>query len=983
MTLRESRRGRRLLATLYLGGAGLVVLAMAVGEFLWLRYDHGSQGWSLVGALWVSIGMLVTCVLIGYLVIAPYRPRPVLEWATAVIIGIDSLYFALVTLTPRVDQTISLVVAGVTGVVVTVLVRRDIARRNRNVVRDGVRSIYDEEHADRVVADSEAALAKPGLKPKVRRNAELNLARGLVARGLHGGMPDAIVRATDILRSRLADPDLDLKDTFGVAHELVEAMDRKADMFGDVTGYAEALDVLDAVARRLPADNQAEILVHQARTAYHITLAGRAEDPEERQWQADLAVSEARRAAEHTPGNRSMLPFLYLNLAGCLAMRLNSLSDLDEAVEWCLKAQRLTRWRRRARARVDVAFADLLLTGATELRKLDESGMDQEIGDWIITNVADAIWLSTRAIRATTGYQRHQARWTLARALTRANNYADGPSDEVVADAWRDAADDAARYSLPSLLDVCMDWVVWATISGNPQVCVDACRQFMRVVPQVVMTRYLPVERERVLLRVQDVAAEAGYWLLLAGHAREAAVALELGRAMIASDTIALDRAHGAEAPAPDTGDDLSPRYRGARAVLWGELGGAHDPYTHPAQRAAADVGLVRQQLGGPADVDYGAVAAAAAEGPLVYLAATEEYGYALIIEDPHTEPVSLVLGSFTTDRLREQADRFHAAPPPGMLQRDVVHGLLRWLWENGIAELAARLPADAMVTLVPVGLFGLLPVHAAGGPAAPGAAPADWTFLLDRVKVRYAPNARILSEARRRAADCERAPLTLLAMDAPTGSPAEDLRYTRHELEFITTCWRDTGGAGALLHDATGSAVLRALPDYSVWHWACHAEARPDDIMLSALHLVGGPLYLSDLLRVPPSPRRLAVLSACDSHRTGRLLPDEAVSLPTALMQAGVAGVVAAQWPANDQGTAFFVAKFYELWRRQQLPPADALCAAQRWLRRATRGELNELLPGVLALPADRSPQMMALWESERLFDYPFRWALYAFTGA
>ncbi|MEU8001321.1 CHAT domain-containing protein [Catellatospora sp. NPDC049111] len=984
MPWRDSRRGRQRLSILW--GALLITVVVVVsgGEFLWLTRDGGDQGWRFWGAIWVSASVVITSVLLGLVLLGSYRPRPWSEWTIAIGLGVGTGYFALTMAVPLSGMPAALPLAAGVAVAGTVVIRRDLSRRIRSMLENNVRTLDDEEHAERAIVDSEAILARPGLSLKSRRNAELNLARGLVARSLHGGRPDAIVRATDILRRWLNDPGLDAQQAMAAAQELVQAMSRKADILGDLTGYAEALDLLAAVAGRMPADNQAEIFVRRARMLYFLTLAGRADSAVERASMADAAVTEARAAVEVTPGYRSLRPGLYIDLAVCLNIRMKDLDDLDEAEDWCRKAQRLTRWRRRDRAAVDVVLADLLLSGTQELRNLDPDGYDSDIRQLVIEGVIEAIWLSIRAIRTTDGYRRFQARWTLARALTRANGYTDGPADELVADAWREAADDAARYSLVSMLEVGAGWMGWATTTGNPGVCVAACRQLMRVVPEIVSLRYLPEERERVLAQVQEITAEAGYWLLLAGHPREAVTALELGRAVAASDAIALGRADVAHELARRGRSDLSQRFPHALAVLRGTVGAPVDPYVHPAQRAGADLALVRRELG-EFDVHYATVAAAAADGPLVYLAATEEYGYAIIVEHADAEPTSMVLGSFSHSRLRERADRFYAAPGPDQSQREIVTALLRWLWENGIAELTARLPAGAMVTLVPMGVFALLPVHAAGGPARPGLAAADWNFMLDRVQVRYAPNARILTEARRRAVDCERAPLTLLAMDAPDAISAKPLRYTRHELDFIMKCWEDTGGSGARLEDATSSAVLRALPSHSVWHWACHAVSRPDDVGRSALHLVGGQLYLADLLRVPPSPRRMAVLSACDSHRVGRLLPDEAVSLPTALLQAGVAGVVATQWPAHDSATAFLVAKFYDLWRRHGMAPSVALNTAQQWLRRADAIQLNELLPGIHTLPydPDRSSEAIRLWERERPYDHPFRWALYAFTGA
>ena len=71
----------------------------------------------------------------------------------------------------------------------------------------------------------------------------------------------------------------------------------------------------------------------------------------------------------------------------------------------------------------------------------------------------------------------------------------------------------------------------------------------------------------------------------------------------------------------------------------------------------------------------------------------------------------------------------------------------------------------------------------------------------------------------------------------------------------------------------------------------------------------------------------RLAVLSACETALPGTELPDEVVALPTGLLQAGVAGVVASQWSVPDRATAMLMAEFYRRWSLGEVPVA-ARCA-------------------------------------------------------
>ena len=98
--------------------------------------------------------------------------------------------------------------------------------------------------------------------------------------------------------------------------------------------------------------------------------------------------------------------------------------------------------------------------------------------------------------------------------------------------------------------------------------------------------------------------------------------------------------------------------------------------------------------------------------------------------------------------------------------------------------------------------------------------------------------------------------------------------------------------------------------------------------------------LTVGDLLDRRLAGARLATLSACETGMIGTELPDEVVALPTALAQAGFAGVAASLWSVADVSTAMLMERFYRLWREEGLAPALALQEAQRWLRDTTNRE-------------------------------------------
>jgi len=175
--------------------------------------------------------------------------------------------------------------------------------------------------------------------------------------------------------------------------------------------------------------------------------------------------------------------------------------------------------------------------------------------------------------------------------------------------------------------------------------------------------------------------------------------------------------------------------------------------------------------------------------------------------------------------------------------------------------------------------------------------------------------------------------------------------------------------------NQATVSAVLAALPNAHIVHFSCHGTANLQEPLTSGLLMSDGLLTLRDLLDLKLSGEegtgiRLAILSACETGLQGTKNTDEAISLPTGLLQAGVAGVIASLWSVSDLSTMLLLSKFYELWRINNQEPSEALRQAQIWLRDSTAGEIANY--GGLFDPAP----------GDRRYAHPFHWAAFSYTG-
>jgi CHAT domain-containing protein len=124
--------------------------------------------------------------------------------------------------------------------------------------------------------------------------------------------------------------------------------------------------------------------------------------------------------------------------------------------------------------------------------------------------------------------------------------------------------------------------------------------------------------------------------------------------------------------------------------------------------------------------------------------------------------------------------------------------------------------------------------------------------------------------------------------------------------------------------------------------------------------------------------------------------LPDEVISLPSGLIQAGVMGVVSSLWPVNDLSTALLMGEFYRRHLEEGDGIAEALRGAQLWLRDLDRDEMLALIePLRERAQQEKDPTLLhaidALYwgllqggeEYAHPFAHPYHWGAFTASGA
>jgi len=350
----------------------------------------------------------------------------------------------------------------------------------------------------------------------------------------------------------------------------------------------------------------------------------------------------------------------------------------------------------------------------------------------------------------------------------------------------------------------------------------------------------------------------------------------------------------------------------------------------------------------------------------------------AFIVDGTHRQVTRVELPLLTEMDLREHTVQYRAALASYQTSRRfadweaALETVGHWLWTALVAPLRQALPATGSVTVVVAGRLALLPVTAAVDPTTGQAA-------VELLGWRFVPSSTALAATSSAAA--QRHNTNTLAVINPQPTNAAPLRWARAEAAAVAT----RAGQVEVLEgeDATLVAVVHALSERSVLHFACHGLAAPQEPLNSYLLLADDEQLTIDRLilnaRLPLV--RLAVLSACDTAVVGEVVPHEVVAMPSALIQLGAAAVIAAQWPVADTTAAVFAARFYELWD-ERTEPADAFAAAQRWLRTAQRGQISALLRRCASDLDDLGELIAELPLRQVPFSSPVDWAAFSYSG-
>ena len=879
------------------------------------------------------------------------------------------------------------------------------ARVSQTAPAERLLEVERPKHASELAALCRAGLESGQLAPEARAIVQLNLAGALIALSARADQDDALQGAAGILDDaiRVSPPAL----SFEAAARLVEAMRVKEKRTGDDVGYDRALELLADAAERAAADIPDAVgRARAARADRYAQLAARESRVEEAERLHSLALAAQQEAVAATPaeaGSHAARTAALARLAAAYPLD----GDLDAAIGACRSAlRRLRSSEDPERAATMLALADLL-----ELRAVldPEGGLGRMLDRlwpgrprhgiverlWPDRATNDLIRALTLCLRAGFGSAyAADARARMPRLRNRMieTSWVKLPQESVNHTGWMysHVVREQAGISGGAAAGTAARWAEWAEACGDHQQAADAWWCWVTSIATDLRRRVVRDKQHRIS-NIQGVVVEAADALARAGRPRDAAVALDLGRAVLLTERMQRDRDYLELRLVSAGRSELALRWRACdlqiqRADRDAFKRAGADPGAAPrlgSDEYSAMTELERllreiSRIPGFEDVDalpdYDDLREAASEGPVVYIAAGERGGYGLVVTDS-PEPLLVPLSALNRRTVAARAEELLAADGPAAAAT-ALEALLPELRSHVLAPLIPHLPAGSLVTLVPLGALAELPIHMAG------AEPDDdgvWRDAAGGVVFRYTPNARVLLRAQRTARALSDDEPSLLTACVPEAPSLPRLHRAAAESDGVAAAF----GTGRVERPrpATVASVRRCLDTCSIWHFACHGVHDPLSPLDSALVLTDGPLTLRTMFASPSAKRRLAVLSACDTAAVDASALDEVVGFPGAMLQSGVAGVVASNAAVDDEAAAVLVLAFFARLGRAG-SPARALAEAQAWLRAATNAEIHAAFPRAHEPPEDERADL-SRWLAHRPFADPSSWALFSYTGA
>jgi hypothetical protein len=463
----------------------------------------------------------------------------------------------------------------------------------------------------------------------------------------------------------------------------------------------------------------------------------------------------------------------------------------------------------------------------------------------------------------------------------------------------------------------------------------------------LVCGRYLHrIDQLQAMVQVSGLAADAGSLALKVGDTDRAIEQLESGRGLVLRYMLD-SRSELTELRS--THPDLANKYEELRFKISQEADYRADREQYLIERREAIQKLdgvvkeirenprYKQFLRGPT---VNELKQAASDGPIIIVNVTDIGSDAIIVTKRGIKALSLPdfhqdtappsaqqhFNLYSSSRSEGAERPMDPEDEPKVTQR-ISLDQLSWLWSHCVKHVVAEmgemgfLPSHAppRVWWVGSGIATSFPFHAAKANSTNSAEDAISIMVSS-----YSPSIKTLAHSQGRSTEQlgphgEKPSILVVAM--PTTPGQKSLAGTKRESDAIK---KVCGNIFSIESSESPSAdkVLRAIPDSSIIHFACHAQSDHGNPLQSHLllvkkdkdRLVIDRLSLSKISTTAGKERaRMVFLSACSTAEVKHnKLRDEGMHLTAAFQIAGFPHVIGSLWSADDAACVKLAESFY-----------------------------------------------------------------------
>ncbi|KAG2131900.1 CHAT domain-containing protein [Suillus cothurnatus] len=344
----------------------------------------------------------------------------------------------------------------------------------------------------------------------------------------------------------------------------------------------------------------------------------------------------------------------------------------------------------------------------------------------------------------------------------------------------------------------------------------------------------------------------------------------------------------------------------------------------------------------------YGGLQAAARQGPVIILIASEYSCSAIIVStsgDPHHVP----LPSVTLAELTNLKDRFarairHARVMGPKVPRNDLIVLLRTVWDTimlpivNVLQHGLKLKFLSRIWLCPTAAFTSIPLHAAH-PFKTNADGSKEPCLEDLYICSYTPTLSALVRSRQLMKKRVTPSFVTIGQGKPGAGKGKELLAVDSELELVHKLVPATANRTTISGDAaTRAGALEALQQNTWVHLACHGKQ--DRIQPYHSHFVmrDEHLTLLDIMEKDIPHAEFAFLSACHTAVGDEETPDEVIHLAAGLQFSGFKSVIGTLWEVDDSVAQHVVEAFYKNMFKDLENDGVMDCTKAAWaLNRAT----------------------------------------------